>query len=298
MSQFAAKPRPETVSVVHLADGSERVVWRQGSGRPLLLIQGMSGSHYEWGDALVDELEAAGRSLIGINHRGVCQDALPEGGYSIADLADDQAEVLELLGITEPIDVFGISMGGMVAQELVLRHPERVRTLAISSTTAGGDEMTPPRSEDLIGLYEAQVSGDEERAQRYGFAFYMSPTWCEQPGTFEAFVALGQIYPTPFEVLVTQLQAVDGYTTAQRLPSIDVPAVVLHGTLDRVMPYANAAPLHALIPAPSSRRSETPATCCTSRQASGSRRSSRPSAHAPTTEPQRGRASSARRGPT
>jgi pimeloyl-ACP methyl ester carboxylesterase len=247
MSPFAGKPRPETVSIIELADGTERVVWRQGSGRPLLLIQGMSGSHYEWGESLVGALEASGRELIGINHRGVCQDVLPEGGYTIADLADDQAEALEVLGIDEPIDVFGISMGGMVAQELTLRHPDRVRTLAIASTTAGGEAMTPPLAEDLMGLYEAQISGDPVRAQRYGFEFYMSPGWCEQPGTFEEFVALGEIFPTPFEVLVTQLQAVDGYTTAERLPTITAPTAILHGTLDRVMPYPNAAPLHAAI---------------------------------------------------
>jgi 3-oxoadipate enol-lactonase len=248
MSPFADKPRPETVSIVTLADGTERVVWRQGAGRPLLLIQGMSGSHYEWGDGLVGALEEAGFELIGINHRGVAQNVVPEAGYKIVDLANDQAEVLDLLGITEPIDVFGISMGGMVAQELVLHHPEKVRTLALGCTSAGGDAMTPPLGEDLMGLYEAQMSGDELRAQRYGFEFYMSPTHCESPQNFEDFVALGQIFPTPFEVLVTQLQAVDGYTTIDRLPSITVPTVVLHGTLDRVMPYPNADPILNVIP--------------------------------------------------
>ncbi|MEH3052652.1 MAG: alpha/beta hydrolase [Patulibacter minatonensis] len=248
MSPFDDKPRPETVSVITLKDGSERTVWRQGSGQPILLIQGMSGSHYEWGTAFVDALEAAGREMITINHPGVAQDVVPEGGYTIADLADDQAEGLDLLGITQPIDVFGMSMGGMVAQELVLRHPEKVRTLAIGSTTAGADAMTPPAAEDLMGLYEAQTSGDELRAQKYGFEFYMAPTWCEVPGNFDDFVALGKIYPTPFETLITQLQAVDGYTTIDRLPSITVPTVVFHGTLDRVMPYPNAAPIHEAIP--------------------------------------------------
>lgn len=236
------------MSIVALADGTERVVWRQGAGRPLLMIQGMSGSHYEWGEELVEALEAAGRELVGINHRGVCQDVVPEGGYTIADLADDQAEVLDLLGLAEPVDVFGVSMGGMVAQELALRHPGKVRTLAIASSSAGSDAMTPPLAEDLMGLYEAQMSGDPVRAQRFGFEFYMSPGWCEQDGTFEAFVALGQIFPTPFEVLVTQLQAVDGYATADRLATITVPTAILHGTQDRVMPYPNAAPLHGGIP--------------------------------------------------
>ncbi len=208
----------------------------------------MSGSHYEWGDDFVGALESSGRELIGINHRGVCQEAVPAGGYTIADLADDQAQVLDLIGITEPIDVFGTSMGGMVAQELVLRHPEKVRTLTLASTSAGGDAMTPPAAEDLIGLYEAQTSGDEERAARYGFELYNAPAWCEIPGNFESFVALGKIFPTPFETLLTQLGAVDGYTTAERLPSVTVPTVIVHGTIDRIMPFPNAAPLQAAIP--------------------------------------------------
>lgn len=248
MSPFADKPRPETVSVVTLADGTERVIWRQGSGRPLLLIQGMSGSHYEWGQSFVEALEASGRELITVNHRGVCQDVIPDGGYTIADLADDQAQGLDLIGITEPIDIFGTSMGGMVAQELALRHPEKVRTLTLASTSAGGDAMTPPLAEDLMGLYEAQTSGDELRAQRYGFELYNAPAWCEAPGNFEAFVALGKIFPTPFETLLTQLGAVDGYTTAARLPTVTAPTVIVHGTLDRIMPFPNAAPLAAAIP--------------------------------------------------
>ncbi|MBO9532069.1 MAG: alpha/beta hydrolase [Solirubrobacteraceae bacterium] len=248
MSLFADKPRPETVSVVTLADGTERVAWRQGTGRPILLIQGMSGSHYEWGDDFVNALEASGRQIIGINHRGVCQEEVPAGGYTIADLADDQAQGLDALGITEPIDVFGTSMGGMVAQELVLRHPGKVRTLTLASTSAGGDAMTPPAAEDLIGLYEAQTSGDEERAARYGFELYNAPAWCAEPGNFEMFKGLSRHYPTPFETLLTQLGAVDGYTTAERLPTVTVPTVIVHGTIDRIMPFPNAAPLQAAIP--------------------------------------------------
>ncbi len=143
-------------------------MWRQGTGRPLLLIQGMSGTHDHWSDAFIAELLGADRALVGIDHRGVYGTERPEPGYSVNDLADDQAAALDVLGVDEPIDVFGISMGGMVAMSLALRHPEKVRTLGIGCSTAGGALMTFPAQDDIQNLFAAQQSGDIDRALRAG----------------------------------------------------------------------------------------------------------------------------------
>ncbi len=82
MSEFVASASPDPVtSTIELPNGGgERIVWRQGTGRPLLLIQGMSGTHDHWGEALVERLLADGRSLVGINHRGVYGTARPSPG--------------------------------------------------------------------------------------------------------------------------------------------------------------------------------------------------------------------------
>jgi 3-oxoadipate enol-lactonase len=236
------------LTTVELPGGEQRVVWRRGEGRPLLVIQGLSGTHDHWGDALVSALVADGRSLIAINHRGVYRTAEPEAGYSIADLADDQAAVLKAIGITEPVDVFGISMGGMTAQELALRHPELVRTLALGCTTAGGRLMTPPSTEDITTLFEAQQSGDRDRAFRAGYEINLSERQWQNKELWDEFLASTERAPVPVPVILGQMQAIAQHDTGDRLGEIAVPTLVMHGTLDRMLPFANAAELVSRIP--------------------------------------------------
>lgn len=246
MSDFAGSSTADpVVSSIELPEGGERVVWRQGVGRPLLLIQGMSGTHDHWGDVLVARLVAEGRALVSVNHRGVYRTAEPIAGYTIADLADDQAAALDVLGIDEPIDVFGISMGGMTALELALRHPGKVRTLALGCTTAGGHAMTQPDMTDIQALFEAQQSGDAARALRAAFEINLSKRWHEDPVAWQRFLELSALAPVPVQVIMTQLQAIGSHDTVDRLGEIMVPTAVMHGTADRMLPFPNAAPIHA-----------------------------------------------------
>ena len=245
MSAFAESSTPDpVVSTITLPDGGERVVWRYGVGKPLLMIQGMSGTHDHWGDVLIDGLLAAGRSLVTINHRGVYRTAAPEPGYSIADLADDQAAALDVLGVTEPVDVYGISMGGMTALEFTLRHPEKVRTLALGCTTAGGAAMTPPSNEDVQMLFAAQQSGDRDAALKAGFEMNFSKKWWDNEEIVARFTDMTNRAPVPVHVILGQLQAVGGHDTLDRLGEIVVPTAILHGTEDRLLPYPNQAPMH------------------------------------------------------
>ncbi len=245
MQAFVDSSTPDpVVSTITLPDGTDRVIWRWGVGRPLLLIQGMSGTHDHWGDVLSGRLIEAGRSVVTINHRGVYKTATPEPGYTIADLADDQAAALDVLGITEPIDVYGISMGGMTALELTLRHPDRVRTLALGCTTAGGAAMTPPNPSDIQRLFEAQQSGDRDLALRAGFELNLSERFWNDEAALARFLELSLLAPVPMRVIMGQLQAIGAHDTQQRLGEITVPTAIMHGTEDRMLPFPNHAPIH------------------------------------------------------
>jgi pimeloyl-ACP methyl ester carboxylesterase len=249
MGAFEDSSTPDpVVSTITLPDGGERVVWRWGVGRPLLMIQGMSGTHDHWGDDLGAALQAAGRSVVTINHRGVYKTARPEPGYSIADLADDQAAALDVLGVDDPIDVFGISMGGMTALEFTLRHPERVRTLGLGCTTAGGALMTQPDPTDIQRLFEAGQSGDRLVAFRAGFELNVSEKWWDDQAAFDRFVELSERAPVPMSVIMGQLQAIAAHDVGDRLGDITVPTAVMHGTADRMLPYPNCKPIHEGIP--------------------------------------------------
>src|SRR6476661_6933673 len=93
---------------------------RRGAGDPLLLIQGMSGNHEHWGTRLLELLERD-FDVIAYDHRGVGWSPEITGSFTIAELAEDADALLDRLGV-DSAHVLGISMGGMVAQELALNH--------------------------------------------------------------------------------------------------------------------------------------------------------------------------------
>src|SRR3712207_1192598 len=96
---------------------------RRGSGEPILLIQGMSGHSGHWGEPFLSALERD-FEVITFDHRGTGRSPRVTEDFTLAELADDAIGVLDALG-HDTARVLGISMGSMVAQEVVLRHPER-----------------------------------------------------------------------------------------------------------------------------------------------------------------------------
>jgi pimeloyl-ACP methyl ester carboxylesterase len=210
-------------------DGRDLHYLRRGEGEPLLLIQGMSGTHVSWGEAFEAALGGAGLELITYDHRGVGYSARVEGPFTIERLADDAAGLLDALGLQE-VHVLGISMGGMVAQELALRHASRLRTLTLGCTSSGGPHgpQAPPETSELLGA--AMLSGDRERALRVGFEVNVSARHAAEPGAYDVFRAMALELPVPVPVILLQLQAITGHDTSDRLSEVRAPTLVIHGT--------------------------------------------------------------------
>jgi pimeloyl-ACP methyl ester carboxylesterase len=227
-------------------DGISLFYERRGAGEPVLLIQGMSGTHLAWGEAFLaglgDDLD-----VVAYDHRGVGESTPQTDPFSIARLADDAAGLLDALG-WDSAHVLGISMGGMVAQELALRQPGRIRTLTLGCTYPGGAEAQladPALIQELAG---ALLSGDRERALRAGYAANLSAAHVADEANWEPFQAMASAVPVAVPVIMLQMQAVMGHDTSARLASIEAPTLVVHGTEDRMLPAVNGELIARSIP--------------------------------------------------
>ena len=227
-------------------NGNELHYLQRGSGEPLLLIMGMSGTHLSWGEPFLEALARDFEVTI-FDNRGVGKSSRVEPGYSIADLADDTAALIEELG-HESMHVTGISMGGMIAQELALRHGEKIRTLTLGCTYSGGEGAALTSPETFQRLSEGWQSGDRERALRTGWEVNVSPAFAADDEAYAAFKKAALDLPVPIAVIMGQLQAIGEHDTSARLGDISVPTLVVHGTEDEMLPVANGRLIAERIP--------------------------------------------------
>jgi pimeloyl-ACP methyl ester carboxylesterase len=231
----------------HLTVGGRRLFHqRRGAGEPLLLIQGMSGTHLAWGEPFTGDLERD-FDVVAYDHRGIGRSDRVDEPFTIAELADDAAGVLDELG-WDSAHVLGISMGGMVAQELALRHPGRIRTLTLGCTYCGGPGSALAPQSTIERLSAGMLSGDRELAIRTGFEVNVSAAFAAVEGNYDAFRAMAKSLPAPVPVIMLQMQAIAAHDTSARLPSLALPTLVIHGDEDMMLPVQNGRLIAALIP--------------------------------------------------
>lgn len=225
---------------VRLADCSLHYAER-GAGPPLLLLMGLGGSHRSWGEPFLHALERS-FTLFALDHRGTGGSTRGTAAYRIAQLADDAAAALSALGLPRA-HMLGLSMGGMVAQELALRHPSRVAGLVLASTTCGGAQAIWPSAEGRRRFTEGLRLGDSiwPLVVTDGFAAANRPLLARI--AFDTLTA-----GTTPSVFAEQARAIARFSTWERLPRIAAPTLVLAGDGDRLIPPANARILAGRIP--------------------------------------------------
>jgi 3-oxoadipate enol-lactonase len=218
---------------------------RSGSGPPLLLIMGMSGTALHWGEPFLAELRRD-FEVIAYDHRGVGASTRLHGALTIAQLAEDAAGLLGGLGV-DSAHVLGISMGGMVAQELALSHAEQVRTLTLGCTYCGGPNSSLSPHGVRERLAAAMLSGDRQRALRTAWEVNVSPQMAGDEDAYARFLDIAQRRAVAVPVIVAQMQAIIAHDTSARLPSLTMPVLIVHGSADEMLPVGNARLIHSLV---------------------------------------------------
>ena len=227
------------------AGGTELHYLRAGAGEPLLLIQGMSATHMTWGRPFLSPLEQSFDCIV-FDNRGMGRSGPAEMPFEVVDLAADTIGLLDALEI-ENAHIVGISMGGMIAQELALAHPERIRTLTIGATYCGGPKGKLMAPEDLRMLGSAMASGEREQVFRAMWEINLSPTFREDEARFAEFCEMASALPAPKQVILQQMRACGAHDTSARLAQLAVPTQVIHGTADRLLTVDNGIQIASLI---------------------------------------------------
>lgn len=213
-----------------------RIYWEEsGSGEPLLLIMGLGYSLEMW-HRTRPVVSARYRTIL-FDNRGVGKSDVPEGAYSIAQMADDAAAVLDAAGVRSA-RVFGISMGGMIAQEFAVKYPERMNRLVLGCTNCGGRNSIPAAQKVLDVLMARAGMTPEEGAEAMAPYIYDRSTPRER--IEEDLAIRRRCYPTPAGYM-GQVQAILAWSSFDRLAGVRAPTLIIHGETDELIPPGNAA---------------------------------------------------------
>jgi 3-oxoadipate enol-lactonase len=235
---FAVGPRDHRI---HYREFGER-------GPALVLVQGLGLDGRFWfeiPEKLANDAEKPWRVLVPDN-RGVGRSDLPRRPWSMADMADDVAAMLDHAGVRRAV-VVGISMGGMIAQHVALRHPDRVTGLVLLATTPGLPHGRLPELDTLRVLLGAPL---RKTGHVEALAKLVLPRHAHSraPELLAGWIGLLREQAPRTEAFFGQIGAVLGHSTGRRLGNIRVPTRVITGDQDTLVPPVNSRVLSERIP--------------------------------------------------
>jgi 3-oxoadipate enol-lactonase len=216
----------------------------EGSGPPLLLIMGLGASLETW--AAQRQVFAQHYRVIAFDNRGAGRSAIPPPPWTVAAMATDAVGLLDALGVVHA-HVLGVSMGGMIAQELAIRHPTRVVRLIVAMSFARPESV---RRDFLLHRRWARLQGADMLAESIAsLPWLLSPALMRDGARLAGILTLVSTMPfMDAEAYAHQVDAILEHTTLDRLSLIRAPTLVLAAAEDVLTPIFLSEEIAAGIP--------------------------------------------------
>ncbi|TFH36271.1 MAG: alpha/beta fold hydrolase [Dehalococcoidia bacterium] len=218
-----------------------------GSGVPVLLISGL-GSNTELWRQQTPVLSTHHR-VVRFDNRGSGRSDVPQGPYTVQEMASEAVQLLDALDITAA-HIVGSSMGGMIAQEVAIQYPDKALSLTLLAAQCGGTHAfgaAPENAQALEDLATLDMS-PQERARAWVPYTLSQDFRTTHPDLVEEYVRESALYPPTTAGLRAQWTALMSYDSWERLPLVTAPALILQGDQDVLVPQENADVLGVRIP--------------------------------------------------
>jgi 3-oxoadipate enol-lactonase len=222
-----------------------------GSGSPLLMIMGLGASIADWFPKSIEHLSQKHQVIV-FDNRGTGHSSSLTTAFTMTDLANYAISVLDTLDINKA-HVFGVSLGGMIAQQVALHHPKRVLSLILGCTAPTGNvnhpKLVAPSQETLMQIMKPP-SGNRALDIEAGHKLAFTPHFIERNAELlEGFRKHILSYPAcPPEAKQLQFAAVSTHDTYDQLDNILCPVLIQTGTDDSVIPAENSRVMARLMP--------------------------------------------------
>jgi pimeloyl-ACP methyl ester carboxylesterase len=216
-----------------------------GQGEPLLMIMGLGGHSLDWGWIVPQKL-ADRYKIILFDNRGSGRSD-QSGPCTIEQMAKDTIGLMDALAI-DRAHVFGGSMGGMIALQMALDHPEHVNKLVLGATSAGGKSRVFPPPEIQKYFYPRQDLSAHDYLLWTGVVCYPQEFIDAHPDTVERKIQANLAYPGTLASYMAQLEAFMAFNVDERLNTILVPTMIIIGNQDVLTPPPNSFRIAGAIP--------------------------------------------------